>query len=75
MAEEVFSPEMSKLFKDKLGATREDDETISLYIWDFAGHEMYYTTHQVHFQWIDKNSWYMKYIKNICIHIISFMKH
>ena len=25
----------------------EGDEAISLHIWDFAGHELYYTTHQV----------------------------
>ena len=24
-----------------------DEEVVSLHIWDFAGHELYYTTHQV----------------------------
>ena len=47
MDEELFSPEMSKLLKDRLGATGSGEDAISLYIWDFAGHEMYYTTHQV----------------------------
>ena len=33
--------------KDSDDILNEDDEQISLHIWDFAGHELYYTTHQV----------------------------
>ena len=46
--EEGISPEMTRLLTEKMGLTTKEDDTISLYIWDFAGHEMYYTTHQVH---------------------------
>ena len=30
---------------------KKDDETVNLHIWDFAGHELYYTTHQVIASW------------------------
>ena len=33
--------------KDGYHSLNEDDEQISLHIWDFAGHGLYYTTHQV----------------------------
>ena len=53
----------SKLSRDvsdlviKIGSPRKpgdphiskEEEVVSLHIWDFAGHELYYTTHQVRF--------------------------
>ena len=46
-------PEISKLLKEeaisspsKMESPKNEGEP-SLHIWDFAGHELYYTTHQV----------------------------
>ena len=48
--ETELTPEIQKCLEEELRTTKEDDkeeETLTMQIWDFAGHELYYTTHQV----------------------------
>ena len=52
--ESKLSPDVSNLVI-KIGSPRKpgdplvkkEEEVMDLHIWDFAGHELYYTTHQV----------------------------
>ena len=43
-----LAPDISNLVMEKLqSSAEEDEEPLTIHIWDFAGHELYYTTHQV----------------------------
>ena len=43
-----LDPDISNLVMEKLqSSAEEDEEPLTMHIWDFAGHELYYTTHQV----------------------------
>ena len=52
--EAMIHPDISVLLKQKIESTKKGEDSsknreegISFHIWDFAGHELYYTTHQV----------------------------
>ena len=52
--ETTIHPDISVLLKEKIESTKKGEDSsknreegISFHIWDFAGHELYYTTHQV----------------------------
>ena len=52
--ETMIHPDISVLLQNKIESSKKGgdssknrEEGISLHIWDFAGHELYYTTHQV----------------------------
>ena len=57
MTQPEIQPDISELLEKKIKSTKSSkspeststtsEESISLHIWDFAGHELYYTTHQV----------------------------
>ena len=47
-AKTELAPVISNLVMEKLkSSAEEDEEPLTMHIWDFAGHELYYTTHQV----------------------------
>ena len=44
----VMDPTISELVRMKMQSTSEETKkSITIDIWDFAGHDIYYTTHQV----------------------------
>ena len=48
--DEEMSPEIAKLLQEKarLPASQDENDSVNFDIWDFAGQELYYTTHQVY---------------------------
>ena len=56
--------------------TKKSEEAVSLHIWDFAGHELYYTTHQVlSFVDIRNHTIYTFHSTNIIILFVFIYHH
>ena len=59
---EIYEGVVSRMKGRTVKREEEEKEQITLSIWDFAGHELYYTTHQVRFR--QNYCYYISYTSN-----------
>ena len=59
-----LAPEISNLLSQKIKASsrKTEEQAITVDMWDFAGHELYYTTHQVH-NYYNHTELYIHYVR------------